>query len=286
MNSYLKKVLLYFTRFEYAATLEELYTFFPESVSWRRLRNMIDDEVKNKHLKNLDFHDSILRYTLPQYSNKTSKFRRKLRISEYKIRRLLPYVRMLASFPQIKLVGLSGSVSMLNAEKNHDVDLFVITAGNRLFTGRFIALLLAEIMNIRRRRASRGSQAKDSVCLNLFFDESQLQIPRKKRSEYVAHEVLQMKPLEQKGDIYSRFIDINRWVFDIFPNAQKLERYRVAKKINRSKNVNSLGIADLIEALLKKVQLFLISRHRTTELVTDTQLWFHPDDFEKKLRSH
>ena len=35
----------------------------------------------------------------------------------------------------------------------------------------------------------------NKVCLNLFFDESDLAVPKFKRSEYVAHEVLQMKPL-------------------------------------------------------------------------------------------
>ena len=41
--------------------------------------------------------------------------------------------------------------------------------------------------------------------------------------------------------------------------------------------------ADDLESKLKKLQLQLINKHKTTELITDSQLWFHPDDFEKKL---
>ena len=43
-------------------------------------------------------------------------------------------------------------------------------------------------------------------------------------------------------------------------------------------------IFNKIESIFKKVQLSLINRHRTTEIITSTQLWFHPDDFEKKIK--
>ncbi|MCS6956816.1 MAG: hypothetical protein NZM02_03175, partial [Patescibacteria group bacterium] len=45
------------------------------------------------------------------------------------------------------------------------------------------------------------------------------------------------------------------------------------------------NFGDWVENLLKKFQLSLINKHRTSEIITDSQLWFHPVDFEKKIRS-
>ena len=44
-----------------------------------------------------------------------------------------------------------------------------------------------------------------------------------------------------------------------------------------------IWICDSFEFVLKYFQVALIRKHRTTEVITDTQLWFHPEDFEKKI---
>ncbi len=38
-----------------------------------------------------------------------------------------------------------------------------------------------------------------------------------------------------------------------------------------------------MEKILKGLQLYFINRHKTSEIILDTQLWFHPDDFGKKI---
>ncbi|OGK26798.1 hypothetical protein A3C28_05385 [Candidatus Roizmanbacteria bacterium RIFCSPHIGHO2_02_FULL_39_9] len=249
--------------------------------------------------KFLYYTDNMPRHTLGEYKRKlqVKSYKLKVTISLSKIEKILPYVKILSRFPQIKLVGLSGSAAMLNAKHDHDVDLFIITEKDRLFTGRFIALIVAELMKIRRGRLittrvrpHQSGMAKDKVCLNLFFDESDLSIPKRKRSEYVAHEVLQMKSLIQKDDVYLRFLDANKWVFDIFPNAKKSNLLFVNSNLGKTKKTSphyqlpiTHYIGYVIEQVFKRFQLHFINRHRTTELITNTQLWFHPDDFEKKF---
>ena len=230
-----------------------------------------------------------------------SNFVKRYQISINKLnsRKFRLYIKFLSFFPQIKLVGLSGSVAMLNAGEDHDIDLFIITGKKRLWTGRLIALLLAQILGIRRKRlnnnqqlAINNKQLKNCVCLNLFFDESNLKVLKFKQTEYVAHEVLQMKPLVQKDNIYLRFIDANRWVFDIFPNVRSGSTListqidadsgnpRCHPRISASKR-----LFDLIEFLLKSFQLYFINKHRSSEIITDSQLWFHPEDFAKKIKT-
>ncbi|MEK7523169.1 MAG: hypothetical protein AAB569_06295 [Patescibacteria group bacterium] len=263
LNNEIIKVLKYFSIFAYYPTLDEIYTFLPVKID------------KNK-----------LKYTPPQYSIPTSLKLRgasKYQISKKKLEnwKFKTYIKLLSLTPQIKLVGLSGSISMMNAKEDDDIDLFIITIKNRLFTGRLIALVLAQMLGLRRVRDSATHFFhKNKVCLNLFFDEGNLKVPPFKQTEFVGHEVLQMKPIVVKGNVYERFLGANRWVFRLFPNAPPV----IPAKAGIQTKITSFIIFNKVEQLLKKIQLKLINKHRTTEIITPTQLWFHPDDFEKKLK--
>ncbi len=271
MEQNLKKILKYFSLFAYYPTLEEIHTFLPVKIHKDELKRELE------HLK----------YTPPQYSirRKISK----IKLNDWRFR---AYIKLISTFPQIKLVGLSGSISMMNASENDDIDLFVITAKNRLFTGRFTSLLLAQLIGIRRNRLTysrRPSQIgnKNKICLNLFFDESDLKVPKFKQTEFVGHEALQMKPIIVKDNVYKKFLEANRWVFKLFPNARENLEFRVQNSELKNRIINSkliiLNFGWIIESIVKKIQLLSINRHKTSEIITSTQLWFHPVDFGKKI---
>jgi len=117
----IKKVLKYFSFFAYYPTFDELYTFLPIKIDKKKLK-----------------------YTPPQYSIPTSPRLRgasKYKISKKKLEnwKFKTYIKLLSLAPQIKLVGLSGSISMMNATENDDIDLFIITAKSRFRLGKFIS---------------------------------------------------------------------------------------------------------------------------------------------------
>ncbi|MFA6081425.1 MAG: hypothetical protein WC741_03375 [Patescibacteria group bacterium] len=269
------KTIKYFSFFAYNPTEKEIHMFLQAKISRNSLDIELNSMIKQKRI-------SASKDTPPQYSiRKVKDQKSKVKNSREKLNswRFKAYVKLISLFPQIKLVGLSGSISMMNAVKDDDIDLFIITAKNRLFTGRLIVLTLAQLLGLRRSRKARHSNNK--ICLNLFFDESNLKVPKFKQTEFVGHEVLQMKPIIVKGDIYKRFLEANEWVFGIFPNVKQIFNFQFSI-FDQSKIQNS-NLGDWIEFNLKKYQLHLINKHRTTEIITSTQLWFHPDDFEKKL---
>jgi len=296
------KTISYFNFFDYQPTFAEIYVFISVKVSKKQLFQSLDILTKKKVIfesKNTleEYSKNNKKYTLGRYGIE------KLQITNYKLQNLLirqaeskkklekiqSFINVLSKFSQIKLIGLSGSMAMMNAVKNDDVDLFIITKHNRLFTGRLISLLWAQIIGVRRKRMTGGKlQAennKDKVCLNLFFDETGLSVPKFKRNEYVAHEVLQMKPLINKDQTYERFLKANEWVCSIFPNAKNNFKFEIRNyKLNQNlkfKIKNLFG--DCFEAIVKILQLWSIDKHKTTEIITNTQLWFFPDDFEKKI---
>lgn len=271
------QVIQYFSFFKYVPNFEEIHTFLKRKVSKKHLTGILEKMTKENSLtRKLVNSVTGFMYTTPQYS---IYFRNRLirqQISKNKLKKIRLFIKLISWLPQIQLVGLSGTVAMMNAKEKDDIDLFIVTAKKRLWTARIIGLILAELLGVRRKPGE--SEARDKVCMNLFFDESNLSVPKHKQTEYVAHEVLQMKPLINKNFTYERFLNKNKWVYKIFPNAKRLE---IRKRTQH--NLNFLG--NLLEFYLKKLELTIIKQHQTNEIVTDTQLWFFPEDFEKKLIS-
>jgi len=302
------KTIRYFSFFDYPPNFEEIYTFLGKKTTKKKIEEVLKNLERQKKIKKLKNLNNVTRYTLyvilkntvGEYGKKLKIKNEKIKIEKYNERyffsqkklenwRFRAYVKILSFFPQIKLIGLSGSLAMMNADNDDDIDLFIITAKNRLFTGRFLAIILAKILSIHRsynkRYTLHVARYTNTVCLNLFFDESDLVVPKFKRSEYVAHEVLQMKPIVNKDNIYERFLKANSWIFKIFPNAQTVLKLKIENlKFNENFKLKIKNFGDWLENLLKKLQLYMINKHHTTEIITDTQLWFHPDDFEKKIK--
>jgi predicted nucleotidyltransferase len=260
MQKQIGEVLEYFSAFSYVPSLEEIHTFLSIKVAKEKLRQEFE------------------KYTYPQYSKFLKKKVERKRYSLKKIKKISLFLKLISLFPSIKLIGLSGSMAMMNAKEGDDIDIFVITAKDRLWAGRLICLAIAELLGLRRKRRER--RAKDKVCLNLFFDEKELEVPDNKKTKYIAHEILQMKPMINKDQIYERFLSANRWVVKIFPNAF-MGKIRSKKGILKSGERKKLF--DLFENSLKRIQLKSINKHKTNEIISDTQLWFFPNDFEKRI---
>lgn len=280
MEKEVVQVLHYFQQFQYPPTLDELYLFLQIKATIVYLRRVLDILIDKRIVSKVKI-DSKYRYTLYKYSKIKDAFELRLKNSQLKLRHIRHYFRFLPIFPQIKLIGLSGSVAMMNAKKSDDVDLFIITGRNRLWTGRFIAVMLAQLLGLRRKRGRK--RASNKICLNLFFDERDLVVPKAKRSQYLAHEVLQMKPVFERYRAYQQFIYANRWVFDMFPNAfDRVKRKKT--QVHRSSFIVHSLFGDVVEKILGMAQKYSIKKHQTTELVTQHQLWFHPEDFGRRIK--
>ncbi len=195
-----------------------------------------------------------------------------------KLEHIAHFLWLLKLIPWINYVGLTGSCGISNAVAADDIDLMIITAPRRLFITRLLAVVLASVMRVRRRRSA--IQDPNKVCMNLWLDASDLSVPTLKRSLYTARESAQMQPLFDKdATVYKRFLDENSWIADFLPN------FYVKSAIKSLHSPNPIYsphfLLDKIELIVKKVQLHRIKLHQTTELISDTQLWFHPLD-----RSH
>jgi hypothetical protein len=107
----------------------------------------------------------------------------------------------------VRGVAISGSLSKNFADENSDIDLFIITAKNRLWIARsFLRMFLKLAFRVEKQRL---------FCMNYFIDEEALEIEEK--NIYTATEIVTLMPLQ--GSIAFRdFFIANSWTKKTFPN--------------------------------------------------------------------
>ncbi len=284
VNKEIMKVLGYFSLFHYAPSDAQIRMFLPIKVSKEGLRESLDRLVARKKLLSMDMGmplGSI--YTMGGHSIFLKKRIVRKAQTEKKINALKTYSHILYISPWIKMVGISGSCAMENAKVGDDVDFFIITAKNRLWLARIWAIVAAKILDVHRSRKDR--HVSDKACLNMFFDEQDLIIPESKQNLYTAHEVVQMSYIDMReGAYYHRqFMQSNSWIRSYFANFNIPRKRKYTVSETTKKNLSMGIIGGVFEHLAKVVQKSIMSGHITHEIITETQLWFFPKDFEKKI---
>lgn len=127
--------------------------------------------------------------------------------------------RFLRFIPTIKMVALTGALAVKNSKKDDDIDFLIVTSKNRLWLTRIQAVLLIELLGMRRK--PNDLDVADKICLNIFLDENSLSLPKSKRNLFTAHEIAQTKVLWQKDDVYQNFLTQNQWVKEFLLNWKK-----------------------------------------------------------------
>lgn len=199
------------------------------------------------------------------------------RFSQKKIKIAEKATKFLSLIPAIKMIGLSGSVAMDNAERGSDIDLIIITKKGSLWTTRMIVYMMLNLLGYRLR-IPRNLKQKDRLCLNIWLDESDLKWGDRERNLYTAHEILQIIPLINKKHTFERFLIENIWALDYWPNA--VDKNRIIK-INTS--YTKLRNLNLIEQIAYKIEYFYMKDKITREVINPTRAIFHPNNLSKDI---
>lgn len=198
--------------------------------------------------------------------------------------------------PTIQLIGVSGALAMKNSDKNDDIDLFIVTKKNSLWTTRLLTIFILQFLGRRRKRSDKN--APNKICLNMLLDETALCLPRSKQNLFSAHEVVQLVPLFDRQNSYQKFLQANEWVGKYLYNSLK---HRNNQSHAQKKKETTFGVilcsllrSSALVVLIKYLQLWYMKGHITKETVSDNLLAFHPKDYkdivlsqyEKKLKKY
>jgi predicted nucleotidyltransferase len=153
---------------------------------------------------------------------------------------------ILIKFPYVRGIAISGSLSKNFADENSDIDLFIITAKNRLWIARTLMHCFKKLTFLVNK--------EHLFCMNYYIDEQRLEIVEK--SIYTAIEIGTLIPLQ--GDItFEKFYAANTWTRSFLPNknmrisSAKPVKNSWLKKFNEWLLNNATG--DVIDSLLMKI---------------------------------
>lgn len=202
--------------------------------------------------------------------------REKEQISQKKLSKAKSFGQKLIRFPWVGAVFVSGNLALGVADKNDDLDFFIIASPGCLYRARLTSVLLAEILGQRRRPEDK--EAADKVCLNLFLEANNLALPKSRHDFYTAHEALQLLPIAGDYWFYQRFLLSNSWLANYLPQAYRVRLGSIPQPPPSS--ISQKATPSLLEKVARLGQLSYTKYHRRRLVINDDnrQLFFHPQD--------
>lgn len=154
--------------------------------------------------------------TLPRREVLAPERIRSEKYSVGKIKRAARLAQRVAWVPFVRMVALTGSLSMKHGDEESDWDLFVVLSGGAIWRGRTWLSLVLQAMGKRRH----GRHIENRACLNYFVTDGSLEIAM--QDYFSASEYRFMYTLLGR-DTERRFELANRWIARIKPNYQLTE---------------------------------------------------------------
>jgi hypothetical protein len=140
---------------------------------------------------------------------------RRQQASKRTMRQADAWGQLIARVPFVRMVTVTGSLAVDNAEDGDDVDYLVVTAPGRVWLARALTIAIVRLAGLRGL----------TLCPNYVLAETALALPE--RDVYTARELLQMRPVAGH-DVYARMLAANAWCAELLPN-WRLDSVRVVE---------------------------------------------------------
>ncbi|MEP6613737.1 MAG: hypothetical protein ABJA76_17670 [Mucilaginibacter sp.] len=196
------ETLAYFDLFDYPLSRAEIYLFLKNKhdfdVFEDALRSLLEGGIIHQFDKFYTLRND--QYLVVRRNEGNQKAAELIKIAG-KVGNLL------IRFPYVRGIAISGSLSKNFADDNSDIDLFIITAKNKLWIARTIMHCFKKLTFLVNK--------EHLFCMNYYIDEQQLEIAEK--NIYTAIEIATLIPLH--GDtVFDSFFAANAWTRNYLPN--------------------------------------------------------------------
>lgn len=268
------QTLIYSDIFHFPLQIDEIWRYL---ISDRTVRRDTIATILSQSPDGILLRNGYFAVSSQTLENTKNRLRQK-QASEKKIAIARKVTRLMKYIPSVYFIGVSGTVAFSGAKESDDIDLFVITAPNLLWTTRLFLIIILEILRKRRRF---GNQTSYNVfCLNMFMDGSQLLFPSERQDVYTAQEIMHVVPLMSRNNTYKELITINKWIKKFLANAYQFSLENLIKEEQKSRQDEIIYRFLLMgEPWMKRIQAWYLKRHHTTETITTVLLAFHPRDY-------
>lgn len=198
--------LIYFNIFSHPLRINELSDLL--SVREEELNELLEPFVN----QNICFKKDEFYGLSSEIENLVLERKKKEQRAKKYLKKLPFYTKIIASFPFVKGVAISGSLSKGVMHEDGDIDYFIITTKNRLWVCRTLLILFKKVFLLNSRKY---------FCVNYFIDEDNLVI--KDKNVFTAIEVTHLKPVYNQS-LFDQFSELNNWAAEYVQPAKHNER--------------------------------------------------------------
>src|ERR1700744_5206053 len=219
------ETLVYFDLLDYPLSRAEIYLFMKNKYNYEVFDEALQQLLNAGMLHQFDKFYTLRNdhYLVVRRTAGNKKAAELIKLAE-KVGNLLIH------FPYVRGIAISGSLSKNFADENSDIDLFIITAKNRLWIARTLMHCFKKLTYLVNRQ--------DYFCMNYYIDEQELQIQEK--NIYTAIEIATLIPVH--GDtVFEQFYIANSWSRNYLPNK--------CLRLTTAKSLKNLFLKSAIEAL-------------------------------------
>lgn len=189
------------------------------------------------------------------------------------------YTPLLRKIPGVLCICVWNSLAMNACHKNSDIDLFVITKKNRLWTARILMTLMFGLLWERKTAKKHAGK----FCLSFFITENAFNFDNIaiKNDVYLRYWIENLKPILNRSHTFERFQSLNLENSISAPHSRPLSLWERA----------GVKFWNLIESICKA--LFLWKTKKSFQklwkpygvIITDDILKFHNKDRRKEISS-
>lgn len=198
------------------------------------------------------------------------------------------YIRFIKYLPWLRMVWIWNSISMNCADRNSDIDLYIVTTSNSMWFNRILITLIFQLLWVRKTRQKHAWR----FCLSFFSTLGWMNFNswKIKNDIYLYFWILYFKPILDIDNTYSLFIDKNSsWAdFSRYNSLVKSNKDNIIYK-NETKNKSNNFLITYLDRIIKKVFIkkTLKSYGQIWKpywiIINKDLLKFHNNDIRKKI---
>lgn len=193
-GNHILKWLCYFDIFSHPLTNQEIYKLCNYSSS-SDLQADLDELIANNSIYSQDQF-----YSIQQEIDKLIQERTKKEQEAKKYFKKLPrYAKLIARFPYVKGIAISGSLSKNIMYEDGDIDYFIITNKERLWVARTFLILYKKVFLLNSRKY---------FCVNYFVDEDNMRLHDE--NIFTAVEIAHLSPVYNQH-VFDTLKKQNEW---------------------------------------------------------------------------
>lgn len=222
--------LRYFHVFTHPLPIEEIHRYLSCTIPMSDLEDVLSDMVACQTIYK---HNDM--YMLEDNKALIDKRVNGAALAQKRLKKATSSTRIISQFPFVSGICISGSLSKGYADKQSDIDFFIITKAKRLWICRTTLHLFKKFTFLFNKQ--------HSFCMNYFIDESCLEL--EEQNKFTATELVTLIPV-YNAESFTLLEEKNKhWVKKQLPNATWREHIAIPNSTSLIKSFSE-GLFNLL----------------------------------------